>query len=281
MKLLSLKHHRVARPAELGEHQRVHAVAGVVGPVRGEHAGRDGAGRGRGHELEVRSSCVRRRSAGCGPVLEGQVYLAVQDDGRLDCTPGSAGQASCPATYTPAQVGTGTQTITASYGGEAEHTASSGTATVTVTYAFSGLLAPLNNQPTVNTGKAGRIYPVKWQLQDTSGNYVSALSVVTSITYKQDACASSSPDPADALEPRRPAPPACATTPPPTSTSTTGQHQAAAATPYSSPSTAARCSPPTSSCHSPTASVTERTIRPRRGKKAGSSARAERSDLHC
>ena len=110
------------------------------------------------------------------------------------------GQSSCQITYTPAQVGTGTQTITASYGGDTGHSGSSGTTPVSVTYAFSGFLAPVNNPPTVNTGKAGKTYPVKWQLQDASGNSISALSAVTSITYKPDACASFSTDPTDALE---------------------------------------------------------------------------------
>ena len=110
----------------------------------------------------------------------------------------TAGHASCPVTYTPAQVGTGTQTITASYGGDNTHTTS--TSTVNVTYAFGGFGAPVNNPPTVNTGKAGKTYPVKWQLQDAGGHYISALSAVTSITYKPDACASFSNDPTDALE---------------------------------------------------------------------------------
>jgi hypothetical protein len=113
---------------------------------------------------------------------------------------GSADQASCPVTYTPTQVGSGAQTITASYAGDAEHTPGSGTATVTVTYASSGFLAPVNNPPTVNTGKAGKTYPVKWQLQDANGNYISALSAVSSVTYKPTACASFSADPLDALD---------------------------------------------------------------------------------
>jgi hypothetical protein len=43
------------------------------------------------------------------------------------------GQATCAVTYTPGQVGSGSQTVTASYGGDSRHAASSGQAFVTVT----------------------------------------------------------------------------------------------------------------------------------------------------
>jgi hypothetical protein len=45
----------------------------------------------------------------------------------------TAGQASCSLSYTPGQIGSGTQTITGSYAGDTTHAASSGQATITVT----------------------------------------------------------------------------------------------------------------------------------------------------
>jgi len=45
----------------------------------------------------------------------------------------TSGQASCAVSYTPGQIGSGTQNITASYGGDSSHTASSDQALLTVT----------------------------------------------------------------------------------------------------------------------------------------------------
>jgi hypothetical protein len=60
-------------------------------------------------------------------------------------------------------------------------------------YNFIGFLSPVENPQVVNVGKAGRTYPIKWQLKDYSGNFISDLSVVKSMQYYQTSTDASSP----------------------------------------------------------------------------------------
>ena len=67
-------------------------------------------------------------------------------------------------------------------------------------YEFSGFLSPVDNPETINMGKAGKTYPVKWQLKDGDELFVSDLGAVASITYKSTSCGAFTGDPTDSLE---------------------------------------------------------------------------------
>jgi sugar lactone lactonase YvrE len=67
-------------------------------------------------------------------------------------------------------------------------------------HSFGGFRPPVDNPPTVNTGRAGRTYPVKFQVRDENGALVTSLAAVSSIKYKTVGCGSFSGDPTDALE---------------------------------------------------------------------------------
>jgi hypothetical protein len=69
----------------------------------------------------------------------------------------------CTFTVTAADKAGNTTTVTNTY-----HT----------NYDFIGFLPPVDNPDVVNVGKAGRTFPIKWQLKDANGNFISDLSVV-------------------------------------------------------------------------------------------------------
>ncbi|OGU06404.1 MAG: hypothetical protein A2075_07560 [Geobacteraceae bacterium GWC2_58_44] len=55
-------------------------------------------------------------------------------------------------------------------------------------YSFTGFLPPLENPPVQNAAKAGQTIPVKWQLLDGSGGYISNPAVVSATLYRVVAC---------------------------------------------------------------------------------------------
>jgi hypothetical protein len=77
--------------------------------------------------------------------------------------------------------------------------ASSQNVTYTVNYKFGGFLPPIQNPPAVNIGNVGRSYPVKFQVTDANGGFISALSAVQSITFQSTSCGTLSGDPTYAL----------------------------------------------------------------------------------
>jgi len=67
-------------------------------------------------------------------------------------------------------------------------------------YTFSGFFAPVDNPSTVNVGRAGRTYPVKFSLADASGATVSDLSAIEDVVVQRKKCAAFCNLPTDRLE---------------------------------------------------------------------------------
>jgi predicted dienelactone hydrolase len=75
-----------------------------------------------------------------------------------------------------------------------------GTGDACDSHSFGGFHQPVDNPPTINTGRAGGTYPVKFQIRDENRTLVTSLAAVSSITSKAVSCGSFSGDPTDALE---------------------------------------------------------------------------------
>jgi hypothetical protein len=98
----------------------------------------------------------------------------------VSCSPASGSQFAPGAT---------TVTCTAE---DASGNDSEATFTVTVSFGFRGFLAPVDGNKTLNGMKAGSTAPIKWQIPDGSGGYISDLSVVNRATSGVISCASGS-----------------------------------------------------------------------------------------
>jgi uncharacterized repeat protein (TIGR03803 family) len=120
-------------------------------------------------------------------------YSCTDPSGVSSCS----GSVANGSNINTASVGTKSFTVNAK---DTLGNSSSATNNYSVKYNFSGFLQPVDNPDVVNTGKAGRTYPVKWQLRDGNNAYISSLSAVTSVTYKSTSCGAFTGDPTNALE---------------------------------------------------------------------------------
>jgi hypothetical protein len=83
----------------------------------------------------------------------------------------------------------GSHSVTAKYLGDGNFKYSTSSILLqTVNYNFLGFLSPVQNPSALNAGKAGRTYPIKWQLTNYSGGYFSDLATVSGLGYYKVEC---------------------------------------------------------------------------------------------
>ena len=110
--------------------------------------------------------------------------VTVSDGAGASCT-AILPATSCSLTSTAM----GSRTLTATYSGDSNFAGSSGISTVQliVSYAFTGFISPLSVAGTFSSPSdsgatnLGSAVPIKWQLRDGNGNYVSSLSSLNSM----------------------------------------------------------------------------------------------------
>jgi hypothetical protein len=127
-----------------------------------------------------------------GGVADGQIVLLGAPRPVATCSSGDAGSGVASTSGPTEQAdltanGVGTVSVTCTATDAAGNTATA-TRSYGIGYAFGGFLRPVQGLPAVNAGRAGRAYPVKWQLRDASGGFVDVLSAVSSIRYRAVAC---------------------------------------------------------------------------------------------
>jgi hypothetical protein len=132
---------------------------------------------------------------------QGAVYrLGQRVNADYACTDLDSGIASCvgpvakDSSIDTSTVGTKQFTVVAT--DNAGNTAQA-THTYSVEYNFAGFFSPVDNLPVLNTGNAGRTFPIKWRLASANGTPVTSLSSFVSMLASPIAC-DASPD--DVLE---------------------------------------------------------------------------------
>jgi hypothetical protein len=133
------------------------------------------------------------------PVVVLQGAPAAPQCVTTDAISGVATSATLATTTVPVN---GVPTTTATCSGATDNAGNAAPtlqATFVAALQFTGFLAPVDNAPTVNTGSAGKSYPIKFQLRDAQNRLVTSLAAVTSTKYRAVSCQTLQGS-ADALE---------------------------------------------------------------------------------
>jgi hypothetical protein len=105
-----------------------------------------------------------------------------------DLVDGAVTPSCSPASGSTFAPGTTTVTCTAT---DAHGNTATGTFTVTVSFHWNGFFAPVDNDGVLNIVKGGQTVPLKWNVPDGSGGWISSLDVVQSLSAVETTCSSS------------------------------------------------------------------------------------------
>ena len=125
------------------------------------------------------------------PTAGATYLLNVSVPANYNCSDGFSGVASCTGT-TPNGANLDTSSVGMhSFAIQAVDLAGNSTTqsvSYVVQYSFNGFGSPIVNSPYINAVSAGSTVPVKWQLQDANGAYVSSLSSFLSLVSYPVTC---------------------------------------------------------------------------------------------